>query len=43
MPFETYDHFGRYRLQERNRPVDASGAVVGIGDKPLDGAGTHPV
>ena len=31
MPFETYDHFGRYRLQERNRPVNSSGAVVNIG------------
>ena len=43
MPFETYDHFGRYRLQERNRPVNSSGAVVNIGDKSVDGAVTHPV
>jgi len=43
MPFEAYDHFGRYRLQEKNRPVDTSGAVVGIGDESVDGAVDHPV
>lgn len=43
MPFETYDHFGRYRLQEKNRPVDSRGAVVGIDDKSVVGEVTHPV
>lgn len=37
MPFETYDHFGRHRLQELNRPVDSSGAVVDSGEPSLDG------
>jgi mono/diheme cytochrome c family protein len=43
MPFEAYDHFGRYRLRELDRPVDASGAVVDSGDPRLDGEVTHPV
>jgi hypothetical protein len=43
MPFEAYDHFGRYRLRELDRPVDASGAVVDSGDPRLDGGVTRPV
>lgn len=43
MPFEAYDHFGRYRLRELDRPVDASGAVVDSGDPRLDGGVTDPV
>ena len=37
MPFEAYDHFGRYRFQELGEPVDSSGAVVDSGDPSLDG------
>ncbi|MEM7011541.1 MAG: DUF1588 domain-containing protein [Verrucomicrobiota bacterium] len=37
MPFESYDHFGRYRLREKQEPVDTSGAVVDIGDPSVDG------
>ena len=43
MPFEAYDHFGRYRLRELDRPVDSSGSVVDSGDPQLDGEVTHPV
>jgi len=37
MAFESYDHFGRYRLMELNRPINATGAVVDSGDKSIDG------
>jgi len=37
MAFESYDHFGRHRMQELNRSVDASGAVANSGDPSLDG------
>ncbi|MFM7073577.1 MAG: DUF1585 domain-containing protein [Planctomycetota bacterium] len=37
MPFEAHDHYGRFRLQDLNRPVDAAGAVVDSGDPTLDG------
>ncbi|MBL8827559.1 MAG: DUF1588 domain-containing protein [Planctomycetaceae bacterium] len=43
MSFEAFDHFGRYRLKEQNRPVDVSGAVVDIGDQTVDGPVAHPV
>jgi mono/diheme cytochrome c family protein len=43
MPFEAYDHFGRYRLRELDRPVNASGAIVDSGDPRLDGEVTNPV
>jgi hypothetical protein len=43
MPFEAYDHFGRYRMQELNKPVDSSGAVVDSGDRSLDGPVTDAV
>ncbi|MEY4180431.1 MAG: hypothetical protein RLY70_4005 [Planctomycetota bacterium] len=36
MPFETYDHFGRHRLQELMKPVDSSGAIVDSGVASLD-------
>ncbi|MEK0446193.1 MAG: hypothetical protein RLZZ399_1514 [Verrucomicrobiota bacterium] len=37
MPFEAYDHFGRYRLQELKKPVDSRGAVIDSGSPALDG------
>ncbi|MFM7098361.1 MAG: DUF1588 domain-containing protein [Gemmataceae bacterium] len=37
MVFETYDHFGRYRMHELQKLVDSSGAVVDSGDASLDG------
>lgn len=43
MPFEQYDHFGRFRLNELRKPVDTSGAVEGIGDPSVDGPVSTPV
>ncbi|MFT5468860.1 MAG: hypothetical protein ACI8UO_003972 [Verrucomicrobiales bacterium] len=37
MPFESYDHFGRYRLNELRKPVVTSGAIIEIGDPSVDG------
>jgi hypothetical protein len=37
MPFEIYEHFGRHRTRELEKPVDSSGAVVDSGDPSLDG------
>ncbi len=36
LPFETYDHFGRWRGLELGKPVDASGRIDLVGDKRLD-------
>ncbi len=33
LPFETFDHFGRYRVLEKGKPVDASGWIDLTGDK----------
>jgi mono/diheme cytochrome c family protein len=38
LPFEMYDHFGRYRTTELDQPVDASGSIDRSGDPALDGA-----
>jgi hypothetical protein len=43
MSFEAYDHFGRYRLKEREQPVDMTGAIVDIGDPSVDGPVASPV
>lgn len=37
LPFEMYDHFGRYRETELDKPVDTSGYLTGTGDPKLDG------
>ena len=37
MPFEIYDHFGRFRTTELGKPVDASGEIIASGDAKLDG------
>ena len=36
LPFETFDHFGRWRARELGRPVDASGKIDLTGDKRID-------
>ncbi len=36
MPFEAYDHFGRFRTKELKRPVETSGAITGTGDAGID-------
>lgn len=38
LPFEMFDHFGRYREQELEKPVDASGQLLGTGEPKLDGS-----
>ena len=37
LPFELYNHIGLYRASDQEKPVDASGAIVGSGDPTLDG------
>ena len=39
-PFETYDHFGRWRALELGKPVNASGGIELTGDKRIDGTKT---
>ena len=36
LPFETYDHFGRWRAQELGKPVNAKGGIHLTGDKRID-------
>lgn len=36
LPFETYDHFGRFRAIEKGKPVDATGRIDLTGDKKLE-------
>ena len=43
MPFERYDHFGRWRTQELGRPVDTSGSIDASGVSALDGPVEQPV
>lgn len=40
LPFETYDHFGRWRAVELGRPVDATGGIEETGDTRIDGTKT---
>ncbi len=37
LPFEAYDHFGRFRTEEKGKPVDSTGLVAHAGDPALDG------
>lgn len=37
MPFEAYDHFGRFRTKELKRTVDTTGSVDRAGDPKLNG------
>lgn len=43
MPFEAYDHFGRFRTKELKRPVDTTGSIDRAGDKTLNGDVTDAV
>lgn len=40
LPFETFDHFGRWRALELGQPVDATGGIDLTGDKRIDGTQT---
>jgi hypothetical protein len=37
MPFEAFNHVGRFRTLEKEKPVDTSGAIGYTGDDGLDG------
>jgi len=37
MPFEAYDHFGRFRTKELKRAVDTTGSIDRAGDAKLNG------
>jgi len=37
LPFERFDHFGRFRFAELSNPVDTRGAVLNSGVAELDG------
>lgn len=41
LPFEMYDHFGRFREKELDQPVDATGRIEGSGDPKLEGEVGH--
>jgi mono/diheme cytochrome c family protein len=38
LAFENYDHFGRFRTTELDKPADASAVVEGSGDPTLEGS-----
>lgn len=40
LPFETFDHFGRWRAVELDKPVDATGEIERTGDERIDGTKT---
>lgn len=40
LPFETFDHFGRWRALELGKPVDATGLIDLSGNETLDGTRT---
>ena len=37
LPFETYDHYGRFRFDELDKPVDATSKIVNSGVPAVDG------
>ena len=37
MPFEAFNHVGRWRDMEKEKPVDTTGAITYTGEEPLDG------
>ncbi|MFP6619697.1 MAG: DUF1588 domain-containing protein, partial [Pirellulaceae bacterium] len=42
LPFELYDHFGRFRFNELDKPVDTSSRIVNTGVTEVDGAVKTP-
>ena len=42
LPFELYDHYGRYRLRELDKPVDATSKIVNTGVPGIDGEVNGP-
>ena len=37
MPFEAYNHVGKWRATENDKPVDTAGAIKYTGDKAMEG------
>ena len=37
MPFESFNHIGRFRTKEKGKPVDTRGAITFSGDPKIDG------
>ena len=42
LPFERFDHYGRYRFNEKDKAVDVSGMAFRTGDSNLDGSIKDP-
>ena len=42
LPFETYDHYGRFRFDELDKPVDATSKIVNSGVPGVDGEVNGP-
>ena len=42
LPFERFDHFGRFRFNELDKPVDTTGTVLNTGVPGLDGEVSSP-
>jgi mono/diheme cytochrome c family protein len=43
MPFEAFDHMGRFRTKELQKPVQTAGKITGSGDSKLDGEVSTPI
>jgi hypothetical protein len=43
LPFERFDHFGRWRATEVNKPVVTTGGIDLTGDKTIDGTETADI
>jgi hypothetical protein len=42
LPFELYDHYGRFRFNELDKPVDISSKIVNSGAPEVDGEVKSP-
>ena len=42
LPFETYDHYGRFRFNELDKPVDVTSKIVNTGVPGVDGEVNGP-
>jgi hypothetical protein len=42
LPFELYDHYGRFRFNELDKPVDISSKIVNSGAPEVDGGVKSP-
>tara|TARA_B100000586_G_C19780991_1_gene290032 strand:- start:113 stop:493 length:381 start_codon:yes stop_codon:yes gene_type:complete len=42
LPFELYDHYGRFRFDELDKPVDVTSKIVNTGVPGVDGEASGP-